>query len=84
MDSVWQELTIPRKQIRETKRRDRFIVITHRSWLKSLLQKNVVSKFPVHPGFEEWPINEESIGQDWSLAYFNVIYTIFEFIIRNE
>lgn len=72
MDALCQELGIPRKQIKETKRSDRFIVITHKSWLKSLVQQNCVCTFQNHPGFDEWPSNDE-IGQDWSLTYFTVI-----------
>lgn len=72
MDAICQELGIPRKQIKETKRPHRFIVIVHKSWLKSLVQDSVFSAFPNHPGFDEWPTNEESIGKDWSLTYFTV------------
>lgn len=74
MDSISQELGIPRKQIKDSKRPDRYIVVTHRAWLRCLLQDNSLTKFPVHPGFDEWPINEESIGRDWCLTYFTVIY----------
>lgn len=73
MDTICQELGIPRKQIKQTKRPDRFIVIVHKSWLKSLVQDNILSKFPVHHGFNEWPNNEESVGPDWSLTYITVI-----------
>lgn len=72
METICQELGIPRKQIKETKRSDRFIVIVHKSWLKCLSQQNSVAKFPIHPGFDEWPNNEENIKQDWSLTYFTV------------
>lgn len=76
MDAICQELGVPRKQIKETKRSDRFIVISHKTWLKCLIQENSLSKFPVHPGFDEWPNNETQIGQDWSLNYF-MVKTIF-------
>lgn len=72
MDVICQELGIPRKQIKETKRLDRFIVIVHKSWLKCLVQDSNFTKFRIHPGFDEWPNNEESIGQDWSMSYFTV------------
>ena len=74
METLCQELGIPRKQIKETKRLNRFIVVAHKNWLKCLVQENNVEKFPIHPGFEEWPNNEENIGQDWSLAYFTVTF----------
>lgn len=80
MDTLCQELGIPRKQIKGTKRLNRFIVVVHKNWLKSLVQENNVSKFPTHPGFEEWPNNEESMGEDWSLAYFTVITVFFSII----
>lgn len=72
MDTLCQELGIPRKQIKETKHPNRFIIVANKNWLKCMVQENIVSKFPAHPGFEEWP-NNESIGQDWSLAYFMVV-----------
>lgn len=72
METICQELGIPKKQIKETKRSDRYIVVAHKSWLKCLSQHNSVAKFPVHPGFDEWPTNEDNIKQDWSLSYFTV------------
>lgn len=72
MDVICQELGIPRKQIKDTKRLGRFIVIVHKSWLKCLVKDNLISKFPVHPGFDEWPSTKESIGRDWTLTYFTV------------
>lgn len=72
MDVICQELGIPRKQIKETKRLGRFIVIVHKAWLKGLVKENILTKFPTHPGFDEWP-NVESIGRDWTLTYFTVI-----------
>lgn len=75
MEVLCQELAIPRKQIKETKRPNRFIVVAHKSWLKNLVQGNTVSKFPSHPGFDEWPTNEAGIGQDWSLVYITVNQT---------
>lgn len=71
MEALCQELGIPRKQIKETKRPDRYIVIVHKSWLKCLVQQKCVNSFRVHPGFDEWPTNDE-IGQDWSLTFFTV------------
>lgn len=72
MDVICQELGIPRKQIKETKRSGRFIVIVHRSWLKSLVKENVLTAFQVHPGFDEWPSSADSVGREWSLTYFTV------------
>lgn len=77
MDVICQELGIPWKQIKETKRLNRFIVIVHKSWLSCLAQDSSLTKFPIHPGFDEWPSDEGSIGQDWSLAYFTVIAYLF-------
>lgn len=76
MEALYQELGIPRKQIKETKHPDRYIVIVHKSWLQRLITQHSVSPFPVHPGFDEWPNNEE-IGQDWSLTYFMVNSFVF-------
>lgn len=77
MDALCQELSIPKKQIKETKRSDRFLVIVHKTWQKNLVQQNCVNTFQVHPGFDEWP-NKDEIGQDWSLTYFTVeIYFLF-------
>lgn len=82
MDTISQELGIPRKQIKDTKRADRFIVVAHKIWLKCLLQENSLTKFPIHPGFDEWPINAESIGRDWSLTYFTVFKRITYFALN--
>lgn len=76
MDTICQELGIPRKQIKDTKRLGRFIVIVHKAWLKCLVKENILTKFPAHPGFDEWPSNAESIGQDWTLTYFTVCNAI--------
>lgn len=73
MENICQELGIPWKQIKETRKLNRFIVIVHKSWLRCLVQDNKLAKFPIHPGFDEWPNNERSIGKDWSLVYFTVI-----------
>lgn len=73
MDVICQELGIPRKQIKETKRLGRFIVIVHKSWLKCLVKESILSKFHIHPGFDEWPNNADSLGPDWTLTYFTVI-----------
>lgn len=80
MDALCQELGIPRKQIKETKCLNRFIVVAHKSWLKCLVQENTVSKFPSHPGFDEWPNNENCIEEDWSLVYTTVIQHQFGYI----
>lgn len=74
MEAICRELGIPRNQIKETKCSNRFLVIVHKSWLKCLLQQSSVSKFPSHPGFDEWPTSEE-IGEDWTLAYFTVNFS---------
>lgn len=76
MEALCQELGIPRKQIKETKHSDRYIVIAHKSWLQCLITQNSVSPFHVHPGFDEWP-NSEEIGQDYRLTYFMVNSFIF-------
>lgn len=76
MEALCQELGIPRKQIKETKYSDRYIVIVHKSWLQCLITQNSVSPFHIHPGFDEWP-NSDEIGQDWALTYFTVNSFIF-------
>lgn len=72
MDTIYQEIGVPRKQIRETQRSDRFIVITNRSWIKCLIQQKQIAKFPCHPGFDEWPTKNDDLGNDWCLTYFVV------------
>lgn len=75
MDVICQELGIPHKQIKETKRPNRFIVVSHKAWLRCLIQENCLTKIPIHPGpLDEWPNNESQIDEpDWSLTYFMVI-----------
>lgn len=72
METICQEIGVPRKQIKETKRADRFKVIVHRAWLLCLVKEKCVAKFPCHPGFDEWPTSEDGCGRDWTLTYFAV------------
>lgn len=72
MESICQEIGVPRKQIKETKRIDRHVVIVHRAWLSCLVQEKCVAKFPCHPGFDEWPTTDDGCGRDWTLTYFVV------------
>lgn len=72
MESICQEIGVARKQIKETKRSDRFIVIVHRAWLSCLVQEKCVAKFPCHPGFDEWPTSDGGCGRDWTMTYFVV------------
>lgn len=73
MDALCQELGVPRKQIRETTKSDRLMVIVHQSWIKCLVEQKRVSKFPVHAGFDEWPVSEDGLpGNGWKLTYFTV------------
>lgn len=72
MDSICQEIGIPKKQIKETKKPDRYIVIVHKSWLKCLMQQKRVPKFPIHDGFDEWPSSENGLGHAWTLTYVTV------------
>lgn len=75
MESICQEIGVPRKQIKKTKRSDRFIVIVHRAWLSCLVQEKCVAKFPSHPGFDEWPTTDDGCGRDWTRTYFVVSIT---------
>lgn len=72
MDSICQEIGIPKKQIKETKKPDRFVAIVNKSWLKCLVQQKRLAKFPIHNGFDEWPASENSLGHAWTLAYITV------------
>lgn len=73
MEALCQELGVPRKQIRETIKSDRLTVIVHQSWLKCLIEQKRVAKFPIHPGFDEWPTGEDGLGNGWKLTYFTVM-----------
>lgn len=72
MESLCQELGVPRKQIRETIKSDRFVVIVHKSWMKCLMEQKRVAKFPIHPGFDEWPACKDGLGNGWQLTYITV------------
>lgn len=84
MEVLCQELGVPRKQIRETNKSDRLMVIVHQSWIKCLVEQKRVAKFPVHAGFGEWPDGDTDLGNSWKLTYFmvnlktsNKIYFVF-------
>lgn len=72
MDVICQELNIPRKQIKETKVSDRFIILTKKSWLQLLIQNGKFSDFPVYNGLDEWPSYDNNIGHTWCKVYINV------------
>lgn len=73
MMELIQELGIPKKQIKETHHPDRFIVITKKTWLKTLANNSKVSEFPVHPDLDEWSLNTNSLTYSWTKVYFQVI-----------
>lgn len=81
MDIICQELSIPRKQIKETKIKDRFIILTKKSWLQLLIQNGKFSDFPVYNGLDEWPSYDNNIGHNWCKVYINVSWVFFIVII---
>lgn len=79
MDLICQELGIPKKQIKETSNRDRFIVVVKKSWLKNIVQTGKIGEFVTHPaGFDEWPGFGCNVGYSWTKVYIHVsFYFIF-------
>jgi hypothetical protein len=71
MDVISQELDIPKRQIKETKNRQRFSVIAHKSWLKSLSQHGQLAEFPVYYGLEDWP-HGTGLGNAWQKVHITV------------
>lgn len=74
MDSICLELGIPRKQIKETKYQDRYILLAHKSWLHCLIKYKKLIDFPIFMGLEEWPSNDAvNEYSSWTTIYINVI-----------
>lgn len=74
MDAICEDLFIPRQQIKETKCSDRFIIFTHKSWLKYLLKKKKIIEFPIYTNIVDWNDWQKStnIGHPWTTAYITV------------
>ncbi|XP_053697795.1 WD repeat-containing protein 81 [Sabethes cyaneus] len=72
MEAIVQDLNIPRRQIRETRRPNRFQLLTHKSWLKNISQGGKVpAEFPVcNIDTLEWPATDS--GSVWSRVYISV------------
>lgn len=69
METVSNELNIPKKQIKETNTKNRFILIAHRKFLQNLVKNKKLSNFRVYPGvIDEWPSTKE-LGNAWEQIY---------------
>lgn len=82
MDYLCQELNIPRKQIAETTEKNRFIVLSHKYFIKNLIKNKKLSNFPVYPhAIDEWP-QQKDLGSNWEKIYIvvRVEKTIFIYI----
>ena len=73
MEAIIQDLNIPKRQIRETRCPNRFQLLVHKSWLKTISQSGkVTGDFPLYGGSEafEWPRGGPSSA--WSRVYISV------------
>ncbi|EAT47236.1 AAEL001647-PA, partial [Aedes aegypti] len=72
MEAIIQDLNIPKRQIRETRSPNRFQLLAHKSWLKTISQSGkVTSDFPLYGSDAfEWPRGGPSSA--WSRVYISV------------
>lgn len=74
MDSICEDLGIPRQQIKETNCSDRFIIFAHKSWLKCLLKKKKIIEFPIHSNIIDWHDwhRTVNVGHPWTTVHITV------------
>lgn len=74
MDLISNELDIPRRQISEGLNENRYLILAHKSWVKSLMQHGRVSHFSDAPSEQllEWPWDTSSIGDCWKQIFITV------------
>lgn len=81
MDTICQELGIPRKQIKSTKVVDRYLIAVHKSWLQCLLVQKKLAEFPIYLGADEWPAGGKYSSHAWTNVYISVKHnTIYNFL----
>ncbi|XP_055594902.1 WD repeat-containing protein 81 [Uranotaenia lowii] len=76
MEALAQDLSIPRRQIRETRSTNRFQVLVHKCWLKSISQAGKVpGEFPVYghsgPDASDWPLTGKA-SSCWERVYISI------------
>jgi hypothetical protein len=73
MEYIHQELSIPRKQIKETNVKNRFKCIVNKNFLKVLIKSKKIVNVRAYPGaIDEWPSLKE-IGNDFEQIFLVVI-----------
>ncbi len=71
---IHQELNIPRKQIKETSSNNRFIIFTHKAWIKNLVKHKKLSAFASYKNdIPEWP-KVSDIENSWEFVYLVVCF----------
>ncbi|KAL7044856.1 hypothetical protein ACKWTF_002080 [Chironomus riparius] len=69
MEYICQELSIPRKQIKETNTKNRFKCIVHKNFLKVLVKSKKIVNARTYPGaIDEWPQTKD-LGSNWEQVY---------------
>ncbi|XP_055638329.1 WD repeat-containing protein 81 [Toxorhynchites rutilus septentrionalis] len=72
MEAITEDLSIPKRHVRETRCPNRFVVLAHKSWLKNISQGGKLPcEFPVYKtDAVEWPAGAAS--SIWSRVYVSV------------
>ncbi len=78
MDTLCSDLGIPKHQIKTTKTDNRFIVLSHRSWLKCLIKQKKVNDFPIY-SLGQWPDNGKQSDKFKSWMILNVSVSVIDF-----
>lgn len=77
MEYICQELSIPRKQIKETNTKNRFKCIVQKNFLKVLIKSKKIINVKTYPGvIDEWPQSKD-FGTSWEQIYL-VVCVIFQ------
>lgn len=71
MDTLCNDLGIPKNQIKNTKTTNRFIVLASKSWLKFLVKHKKVIDFPIYES-DQWPDYEKP----WMIVNFCVSFNL--------
>lgn len=69
MEVICQELNIPKKQIKETTAKNRYICIAHKNFLRNLVKHKKLGYFHHYPHtIDDWPQQKE-LEPSWEHIY---------------
>ncbi|KAF5295182.1 hypothetical protein FQR65_LT10570 [Abscondita terminalis] len=72
METLVEELGIPKRYIKTTSAEDKFIVLVHKSWLKSLLKYSKLTEFTEKAKLDSWSELDDDVGLGWTKIFIRV------------